>query len=47
MAQQYVDAGFDRLVTQNAAPDPDGFLDFYRRELDTRLRALKPDGVPA
>ncbi|WP_236246079.1 TIGR03557 family F420-dependent LLM class oxidoreductase [Streptomyces sp. CC210A] len=47
MAQQYVDAGFDRLVTQNAGPDPDGFLDFYRRELDTRLRELKPNGAPA
>ncbi|WP_236242621.1 TIGR03557 family F420-dependent LLM class oxidoreductase [Streptomyces sp. CC228A] len=47
MAQQYVDAGFDRLVTQNAGPDPDGFLDFYRRELDGRLRELKPNGAPA
>ncbi|MFF1459606.1 TIGR03557 family F420-dependent LLM class oxidoreductase [Streptomyces sp. NPDC058330] len=40
--QSYVDAGFDRLVMQNAGPDPDGFIDFYTRELDTRLRALKP-----
>ncbi|WP_228973005.1 TIGR03557 family F420-dependent LLM class oxidoreductase [Streptomyces sp. DH12] len=42
MAQGYVDAGFDRLVMQNAGPDPDGFIDFYRRELDGRMRALKP-----
>ncbi|WP_406316008.1 TIGR03557 family F420-dependent LLM class oxidoreductase [Streptosporangium sp. NBC_01639] len=42
VAQQYVDAGFDRLVTQNAGPDPDGFIDFYRRELDGRLRGLTP-----
>ncbi|MFF8382373.1 TIGR03557 family F420-dependent LLM class oxidoreductase [Streptomyces kanasensis] len=44
MAQGYVDAGFDRLVMQNAGPDPDGFIDFYQRELDSRLRALKPSG---
>ncbi|OEJ93220.1 TIGR03557 family F420-dependent LLM class oxidoreductase [Streptomyces thermolilacinus] len=43
-ARDYVDAGFDRLVMQNAGPDPDGFIDFYRRELDSRLRALKPGG---
>ncbi|MGK5533987.1 TIGR03557 family F420-dependent LLM class oxidoreductase [Streptomyces sp. URMC 129] len=42
VAQQFVDAGFDHLVTQNAGPDPDGFIDFYQRELDRRLRALKP-----
>ncbi|WP_059005968.1 TIGR03557 family F420-dependent LLM class oxidoreductase [Streptomyces specialis] len=42
VAQQFVDAGFDHLVTQNAGPDPDGFIDFYQRELDHRLRALKP-----
>lgn len=39
-ARQYVDAGFDRLVMQNAGPDPDGFIDFYQRELDGSLRAL-------
>ncbi|MFF9870334.1 TIGR03557 family F420-dependent LLM class oxidoreductase [Streptomyces sp. NPDC013953] len=44
VAQGFVDAGFDRLVMQNAGPDPDGFIDFYRRELDARLRRLKPDG---
>ncbi|GAA3650520.1 TIGR03557 family F420-dependent LLM class oxidoreductase [Streptomyces fenghuangensis] len=42
MAQQYVDAGFDRLVLMNAGPDPDGFLEFYSSELDQRIRALSP-----
>jgi G6PDH family F420-dependent oxidoreductase len=42
VAQAYVDAGFDRLVTQNAGPDPDGFIEFYQAELDARLRALTP-----
>ncbi|GAB3493278.1 TIGR03557 family F420-dependent LLM class oxidoreductase [Flexivirga sp.] len=42
VAQPFVDAGFDHLVMQNAGPDPDGFLDFYRRELDARMRALTP-----
>lgn len=41
-AQQFTDAGFDRLVLMNAGPDPDGFMDFYRDGLDARLRALKP-----
>ncbi|MFF0312757.1 TIGR03557 family F420-dependent LLM class oxidoreductase [Streptosporangium sp. NPDC004379] len=41
-AQGFVDAGFDHLVMQNAGPDPDGFIDFYRAELDERLRALTP-----
>ncbi|WP_432547215.1 TIGR03557 family F420-dependent LLM class oxidoreductase [Kineococcus sp. SYSU DK004] len=41
-AQQYVDAGFDHLVTQNAGPDPDGFLEFFSRELAQPLRALTP-----
>lgn len=41
-AQAYVDAGFDHLVMQNAGPDPDGFIDFYRRELDAPLRAATP-----
>ncbi|CAM5714510.1 TIGR03557 family F420-dependent LLM class oxidoreductase [Streptomyces californicus] len=43
VAQPFVDAGYDRLVMQNAGPDPDGFIDFYRRELDTRIRQLKPN----
>lgn len=44
VAQQFVDAGFDHVVTQNAGPDPDGFLDFFQRELAEPLRALKPSG---
>ncbi|MFD7708558.1 TIGR03557 family F420-dependent LLM class oxidoreductase [Streptomyces sp. NPDC059785] len=43
--QKYVDAGFDRLVLQNAGPDPDGFIDFFRRELDRPLRRLRPSGA--
>lgn len=35
----YLDAGFDHIVLMNAGPDPDGFLDFYRDELASRLRA--------
>ncbi|WP_109530384.1 MULTISPECIES: TIGR03557 family F420-dependent LLM class oxidoreductase [Nocardia] len=35
----YADAGYDHLVLQNAGPDPDGFLEFYRDELDRELRA--------
>ncbi|MCP2167812.1 TIGR03557 family F420-dependent LLM class oxidoreductase [Goodfellowiella coeruleoviolacea] len=42
VAQPYVDAGFDHLVLQNAGPDPDGFFDFYQRELAERLRQLTP-----
>ncbi|WP_459545706.1 TIGR03557 family F420-dependent LLM class oxidoreductase [Nocardia sp. X0981] len=42
VAQPFVDAGFDHLVMQNAGPDPDGFLDFYRSELDEPLRKLTP-----
>ncbi|MET8558765.1 TIGR03557 family F420-dependent LLM class oxidoreductase [Streptomyces sp. NPDC004959] len=44
VAQPFADAGFDRLVMQNAGPDPDGFMDFYQRELDQRMRALTPSG---
>ena len=48
VAQQFVDAGFDHIVTLNAGPDPDGFLDFFRRELAQPLRALTPtDGAQA
>ncbi|MEU1755740.1 hypothetical protein ABZ436_24210 [Micromonospora matsumotoense] len=38
--RKYVDAGFDHLVLQNAGPDPDGFIDFYRDILAARLRSL-------
>ncbi|MFJ1455738.1 TIGR03557 family F420-dependent LLM class oxidoreductase [Nocardia sp. N2S4-5] len=39
-ARPYLDAGFDHLVMQNAGPDPDGFIDFFRDDLADRLRAL-------
>lgn len=42
VAQPFVDAGFDRLVLMNTGRDPDGFIDFYQRELDQRLRTLTP-----
>ncbi|HEX8344998.1 MAG TPA: LLM class F420-dependent oxidoreductase [Actinoplanes sp.] len=40
--QEYVDAGFDRIVLMNSGPDPDGFFDFFTKELSDRLRTLKP-----
>ncbi len=46
-AQQFVDAGYDHLVMQNAGPDPDGFLRFFTTELAPRVRALTPsEGSP-
>jgi G6PDH family F420-dependent oxidoreductase len=42
VAQQFVDAGFDHLVTLNAGPDPDGFMDFFAHQLAKPLRALTP-----
>ncbi len=45
VARQYVDAGFDHLVAMNAGPDPDGFMDFFARELAGPLRALTPSGA--
>ena len=42
VAQSYVDAGFTKLVLINAGPDPDGFIDFFKRELSEPLRALVP-----
>jgi hypothetical protein len=42
VTQRFVDAGFDHLVTMNAGPDPDGFIDFFARELTAPLRALTP-----
>jgi G6PDH family F420-dependent oxidoreductase len=44
VAQPYVDAGFDRLVTMNGGPDPDGFIGFFARELSGPLRKLTPSG---
>ena len=42
VAQQFVDAGFDHLALINAGPDPDGFFDFFERELAEPVRALTP-----
>ena len=42
--QQYVDAGFDHIVLQNAGPDPEGFVTFFTTELADRLRSLTPTG---
>ncbi|MCP2342596.1 TIGR03557 family F420-dependent LLM class oxidoreductase [Actinomadura rupiterrae] len=41
-AQTYLDAGVDHLVLQNWGSDPKGFMEFYRSELEGRLRALSP-----
>jgi G6PDH family F420-dependent oxidoreductase len=41
-AQQFVDAGFDHLALINAGPDPDGFFDFFEKELAESVRALTP-----
>jgi len=45
VAQQFVDAGFDHLTLINAGPDPDGFLDFYQRELADPIRSLTPSSA--
>jgi G6PDH family F420-dependent oxidoreductase len=42
VAKRFADAGFDHLVAMNAGPDPDGFMDFFARELAEPLRALTP-----
>ena len=42
VARQFADAGFDHLALLNAGPDPDGFFDFFTRELAGPLRALEP-----
>ncbi|WP_022880603.1 TIGR03557 family F420-dependent LLM class oxidoreductase [Gryllotalpicola ginsengisoli] len=36
----YAEAGFDHLVLQNAGDDPDGFIDFFARELKPQLAAV-------
>ncbi|MGH3299645.1 MAG: hypothetical protein ACRDP7_48460 [Trebonia sp.] len=38
----FANAGFDHLVAMNVGPDPDGFMDFFARELAAPLRALTP-----
>jgi G6PDH family F420-dependent oxidoreductase len=40
VARQFLDTGFERIVLQNAGPDPDGFIDFFQQELAKPLRAL-------
>jgi G6PDH family F420-dependent oxidoreductase len=40
VARRFADAGFDHLVAMNAGPDPDGFIDFFTRELAAPLHAL-------
>jgi G6PDH family F420-dependent oxidoreductase len=35
---KYADAGFDHIVLQNAGPDPDGFIDFFAKELKDKLK---------
>lgn len=42
VARQFTDAGFDQLALINAGPDPDGFMDFFARELESPLRNLEP-----
>lgn len=42
VAREFTRAGFDHLVAMNAGPDPDGFMDFFARELAAPLRALTP-----
>ena len=38
--REYADAGFDHIVLQNAGPDPDGFIDFFAKELKDALGAI-------
>lgn len=35
--REYAEAGYDHLVLQNAGPDPDGFIDFFQKELHDSL----------
>ncbi|WP_250002589.1 TIGR03557 family F420-dependent LLM class oxidoreductase [Actinoplanes sp. M2I2] len=37
MVGEYKDAGYDHIVLMNAGPDPDGFLDFFAKELKGHL----------
>ncbi|UQU62029.1 TIGR03557 family F420-dependent LLM class oxidoreductase [Couchioplanes caeruleus] len=38
--KKYVEAGYDHIVLQNAGPDPEGFIDFFQKDLGDKLRAL-------
>ena len=42
VVQSFVDAGYDHVVLMNAGPDPEGFLDFFTRELADAVRGLTP-----
>jgi hypothetical protein len=37
MVGEYRDAGYDYIVLMNAGPDPDGFIDFFEKELKDHL----------
>jgi G6PDH family F420-dependent oxidoreductase len=41
-ARRYAEAGFDHLAIMNMGPDPDGFMDFFARELARPLSELTP-----
>ena len=38
--KKYAEAGFDHIVLQNAGPDPDGFIDFFQKDLHDKLQRL-------
>ena len=38
--KKYTEAGYDHIVLQNAGPDPEGFIDFFQKDLGDKLRAL-------
>jgi G6PDH family F420-dependent oxidoreductase len=42
VAQEFVDAGFDRLALMNSGPDVEGFFRFYENELASAVRRLAP-----
>ncbi len=35
--REYAEAGYDHIVLMNAGPDPDGFLDFFAKELKNQI----------
>ncbi|WP_433718255.1 TIGR03557 family F420-dependent LLM class oxidoreductase [Actinoplanes sp. CA-051413] len=38
--KKYTEAGFDHIVLQNAGPDPEGFIDFFQKDLHDKLQRL-------
>ena len=38
---KFVQAGYDHIVLMNAGPDPDGFIDFYQKELAAALQEMQ------